>query len=266
MKKFKFRRYNSNQNNIQSNILDIWCQKDRIVAYVEGTKIYKTELIIKNNRIANYYCSCPSSDGGMNFCKHLSGVENYLENKAILELEDMKEKEEKLDFGLTLKQILIKFKEGSTKFLSNDNSINCYQSSFFSDYVFKYCIYIDRFLDNKEPQKAFFLVTEYINYLDTVYIYCVDDADDINEILINYLVTLAINYNYFNKIGEYLLKKYQNQKLDELGENIISNIIPIIKVKEQAENYIKLLQKMQIESYQETQIKEYISILKTVGK
>lgn len=36
MKKFKFKRYSSVQGNIYADILDIWCQNDKVVAYVEG--------------------------------------------------------------------------------------------------------------------------------------------------------------------------------------------------------------------------------------
>ena len=71
MKKFNLKN-TGNYNYYNANILDIWYQDNKIVAYVEGTYIYKTEMIIKNNEIYNYYCNCPSSEGGMSFCKHLS--------------------------------------------------------------------------------------------------------------------------------------------------------------------------------------------------
>ena len=86
MKKFKLKRYSSSKNNCSTNILDIYYQKNKIVAYVKGSHIYKTELIIRSNRIENYYCSCPSCQGGMNFCKHLISVENYLDSHEIPEL------------------------------------------------------------------------------------------------------------------------------------------------------------------------------------
>lgn len=223
MKKFTLRKYSNHQNNYQVSILDIWCQNNQITAYVKGTNIYQTKLIIRNNRIANYYCSCPSSQGGMNFCKHLVGVENYIKDHKILELE-FKEKKEELDFNLSKEKILANFKLGINKYLDDDDCVNCYQSESFCDYVFKYCIYIDKFLDNKEPLKAFYLTTNYIDCINSIYIYVVDDLDDINEVLINYLETLAIDYNFCDKIKAYLETKYSNKELDSLGEAIMDKI------------------------------------------
>ena len=48
MKKFNLKN-TGNYNYYNANILDIWYQDNKIVAYVEGTYIYKTEMIIKNN-------------------------------------------------------------------------------------------------------------------------------------------------------------------------------------------------------------------------
>ena len=223
MKKFNLREYSNHQKNYQVHILDIWCQNNQITAYVKGTNIYQTKLNIRNNRIANYYCSCPSSQGGMNFCKHLVGVENYIIDHKILELE-FKEKKEELDFNLSKEKILTNFKLGINKYLDDDDCVNCYQSEYFCDYVFKYCIYIDKFLDNKEPLKAFYLITNYIDFINSIYIYVVDDLDDINEVLINYLETLAIDYNFCDKIKEYLETKYSNKELDSLGEAIMDKI------------------------------------------
>lgn len=42
--------------------------------------------------------------------------------------------------------------------------------------------------------------------------------------LINYLETLAIDYNFCDKIKEYLETKYSNKELDSLGEAIMDKI------------------------------------------
>lgn len=200
----------------------------------------------------------------MTFCKHLSGVENYLKNNEVLELEYIGPKEEILDFELTTKQILTRFKEGVVKFLNDNNSINCYQSSFFSDYVFKYCIYIDRFLDDKEAAKAFELVIGYMEFIKGLCIYSVDDAEDIDEILINYLITLATGYDYFENLQKYLLMKFRNVVLDGIGEEIIDRMVLNINTREQARIYISLLEKIKVDDYQEEKIRKYIGVLKNV--
>jgi len=43
MKKFKFKE-NTERRGYAANILDIWCQGDKIVTYVQGTYIYKIEI------------------------------------------------------------------------------------------------------------------------------------------------------------------------------------------------------------------------------
>lgn len=109
MKKFNLKN-NDYSSCYNANILDIWYQDNKIVAYVEGTYIYKIEMIIKNDEICNYYCNCPSSEGGMSFCKHLSGVANYLKENAILKLESEPKTEEKIDLTLTSEEIINKFR------------------------------------------------------------------------------------------------------------------------------------------------------------
>ena len=94
MKKFNLKNID-NYNCYTANILDIWYQGNKIDAYVEGTYIYKIEMIIKNDEICNYYCNCPFSAGGMSFCKHLSGVVNYLKENEILEMEVFQFKKKK---------------------------------------------------------------------------------------------------------------------------------------------------------------------------
>lgn len=199
----------------------------------------------------------------MNYCKHLVGTEKYLTNHEIPEIEHTN-KNDDLDFSLTPKEILTRFKSKIYSFLDEEDCINCYQSSLFGDYLFKYCIYIDKYIDNLELDNAFYLTTNFIDIVNNIYIYVIDTKDEINEILINYLITLTNNNIFYEKIRTYLLKKYQSYELDEVGEEIISNIIPTIKEKDIALNYINLLKQIKVESYLESKIKEYIKVLKTI--
>lgn len=50
MKKFKLKRYSSSKNNCSANILDIYYQRNKIVAYVKGSQIYKTNY---NHKYSN---------------------------------------------------------------------------------------------------------------------------------------------------------------------------------------------------------------------
>ena len=70
-------------------------------------------MIIKNDKICNYYCNCPSSEGGMNFCKHLSGVAKYLKANEILEMESIPIQEEQIDLNLSLNEISVRFRTQS---------------------------------------------------------------------------------------------------------------------------------------------------------
>ncbi len=261
MKKFELKRWEYDDN-YNADVLDIWYQNDKVCAYVQGSEIYKVELIIRNGRVDNYFCSCPACDGGMSFCKHLDGVVNYLRKWEIPMLEG-EQKEESLNFDLTVKEIVNNFKMGMATFRDN-GCVNCYQSEFLADFVFKYCIYIDWFLDDKKALEAWELTTAFIDSISSVYIYAVDTFDDIREILINYLLTLATSFDYYDNIREYLLEKYSKKNLDEFGKDILNMIVPTIEKREVASKYTSLLKQIRFESYQEDLKKECLDLLKQV--
>ena len=71
----------------EDRILDIWCQNDLIVAYIDGSEIYKVELKVNDEKLDNFYCSCPYSENGEYMCKHIAAVLCYLKENDIPELE-----------------------------------------------------------------------------------------------------------------------------------------------------------------------------------
>lgn len=250
MKKFNVKNDYSYHSYYNANILDIWYQDNKIVAYVEGTYIYKTEMIIKNDKITNYYCSCPSSEGGMSFCKHLSGIVNYLKENEILELEKEKVLEEQLDFELSIEDIARNFRKSLISLIdSYYGRINCYNSNKFVDIIIKYVKYIDKLLTNKDIDGAFKLVVSFLGIVESV---SVDSEDDyyegVSEIYF-YLDKIIDEYNYQDKVIEYLLNNYKENEISSIGVNLIQRLISNVENKVDANKIINLINNIKKNDY-----------------
>lgn len=252
MKKFNLKNENYHYN---ANILDIWCQGNKIVAYVEGSYIYKTEMIIKNDRICNYYCCCPYSEGGMSFCKHLSGVVNYLKENEIPEMEDVLTKEEKMDLNLSSNEILKKFRNEIYNLIDpNYNRINCYNSAKYLETIIKYTKYIDNLLEKDKIDEVFELVIQFLSVATNVYVDCEDEySDGINEITY-YIEKIIKEHNYKNDIINYISENYKENEISEIGINLIYTLINTIETKEDAKNIINLINNIKKDNYSDNDL------------
>lgn len=250
MKKINVKDYDSYHSNYTADILDIWCQDNRIVAYVEGTYIYKTELIIKNDKITNFYCSCPSSEGGMSFCKHLSGIVNYLKENEVLELEKEIIKEEDLDLTLSNEDIIRNFRNSVNNLVDYYyGRINCYNSSKYLDIVIKYAKYIDNYLNNEKVDETFELIIKFLEIIDNI---CVDNEDDYYQGVAEiefYLDKLIDEYDYQDIIIEYMLNNYKEKEITPTSVEIIHRLISNIVTLEEARKIINLIENIQNDSY-----------------
>jgi len=252
MKKFKFKE-NTERRGYAANILDIWCQGDKIVTYVQGTYIYKIEMIIKDGKIKNYYCSCPSSDGGMNFCKHLAGVQTYIKEKEIPELEYIEEEEE-FDLNIPLEEIPKKLYKEISLLEDYGGRINCYNSEKFSKIVVKYCRYIDKYTDNKELDTVFSLAVSYYKIIDN---FIVDSEDDYYEAvgeIISYIDKILEDRDNTPIVDNYILNTYQENEIDNIGIEIIDRLISDVKSKERAEELIKIINDVKPTDYNKTDL------------
>lgn len=248
MKKINLKNENSHYYN--ANILDIWCQENKIVAYVEGTYIYKTEMIIKNDKICNYYCSCPSSEGGMNFCKHLSGIVRYLKENEIPEMESVPIQDDKVDLNLSSNEILSRFRNAIYNLIDPYyGRINCYNSSRYSEIIIKYTKYIDNLLEKDKTDVGFELIIQFLNVVtnvsvDSEYEY----SEGINE-LTYYIEKLIKEYNYKNYIINYINDKYKDNEITTVGINLVYILISNIETKENAKNIIDLIHNIKKDNY-----------------
>lgn len=249
MKKFNLKNIN-NYNYYRANILDIWYQGNKIVAYVEGTYIYKIEMIIRNNEIFNYYCNCPSSEGGMSFCKHLSGVVNYLKENEILEMESVPTQEEKIDLNLSSNEILARFRSAIYNLIDPYYSrINCYNSSKYLETIIKYTEYIDNLLEKDKIDEVFELAIQFLNIATNVNVDCEDEySDGINEI-IYYIEKLIKEYNYKNNVINYINENYKENEISTVAINLIYTLINNVEIKEDAKNIINLINNIKKDDY-----------------
>lgn len=248
MKKFNLKNENCHYYN--ANILDIWCQENKIVAYVQGTYIYRTEMIIKNDEICNYYCNCPSSEGGMSFCKHLSGVAQYLKENEILEMESIPTKEEQIDLNLSLNEISLRFRSAIYNLVDpNYDRINFYNSSKYLETIIKYTKYIDNLLEKDKPDEVFKLVIQFLNIATNVNVDCEDEySEGINEI-IYYIEKLIKKYDYKNSIINYISENYKENEISTVGVNLIYVLINSALTKEDAKNIINLITSIRKDEY-----------------
>lgn len=248
MKKFNLENENSYYYNI--DILDIWCQENKIVAYVEGTYIYKTEMIIKNDKICNYYCSCPSSEGGMSFCKHLSGVVSYLKENEIPEMESVPTQEIKIDLSLSSNEILANFRNDIYNLIDPYyDRINCYNSPRYSEIIIKYTKYIDNLLKKDKIDAVFELVIHFLNVATNVSVDSEDEyIEGINE-LTYYIEKIIKEYNYKNYIINYINDNYKDNEISTIGIKLVYTLISNIKTKENAKNMIDLIHNIKKDNY-----------------
>ena len=248
MKKFNLK--NENYHYYNANILDIWCQENRIVAYVQGTYIYRTEMIIKNDEICNYYCNCLSSEGGMSFCKHLSGVAKYLKENEILEMESIPIQEEQIDLNLSLNEISLRFRSAIYNLIdSNYDRINCYNSSKHLEIIIKYTEYIDNLLEKNKPDEAFKLVIQFLNIATNVNVDCGDEYSKVINEIIYYIEKLIKEYDYKNNIINYISENYKENEISTIGINLIYVLINTILTKEDAKNIINLIASIRKDEY-----------------
>ena len=259
MKKYNIKSNQSCRVNYAPEILDIWCQGNKIVAYVEGTHIYKTEMIIKNNNIENYYCSCPSSEGGMNFCKHLAGIVYYLKDNEILELEDSPKEEQKIDLSLSSDEILKEFRLRINSLVDRyTGEINCYNSSKYIDIIIEYKEYIDSLLNNNQIKEAFNLVIKMLEVLEHIYVCNEEDYCEGKEELHYYIDNIISDYNYKDEIINYLEEEYKNKEITNTGMDIIDILINDVSTLEEANKIIKLMSNIKPQKYYEDTLKEKI--------
>ena len=249
MKKFNLKN-TGNYNYYNANILDIWYQDNKIVAYVEGTYIYRTEMIIKNDEIYNYYCNCPSSEGGMSFCKHLSGVAKYLKDNEILKMESEPIEEEQLDLSLTSEEIIKKFRNTIYNLIdSYYGRINCYNSSKYLETIVKNTKYIDNLLEKEKTNEAFLLTIQFIDIATDVSVDSEDDYNEgINEIT-NYIDELINNYNYKEDIINYINENYKEKEISSVGINLIYVLVNNIETESDAKNIINIIKNIKIDDY-----------------
>lgn len=249
MKKFNLKNID-NYNSYNANILDIWYQDNKIVAYVEGTYIYKTELIIKNDEVYNYYCNCPSSEGGMSFCKHLSGVVKYLKENEILKMESEPYKEEEIDLNINQEEIIKKFRNTIYNLIdSYYDRINCYNSSKYLEEIIKYTKYLQNLLEKKKIDELFALTIEFLNIATNVNVDCEDDYyDGINEI--TYYIDEIINkHNYKDNVINYINQKYKEKEISSIGVDLINALVNNIKTLDDAKKIIKTIDNVKKDEY-----------------
>lgn len=251
MKKFNLKNNKGYYSNYSSNILDIWYQENKITAYVEGTNIYKVQMIVKGSEISNYFCSCPYSKRGMSFCKHLSGIINYLDKHEIPEMENIQTSSDEIDFNLSINDIIRKFKENINNLIEPYyDSIDCYNSKFFLEMLIKYTKYINNLIEENKLDDAFKVIIQFLIIIDETNIEGYDEYYEGKNEILYYIVKLIKEYNYKTKIVEYIDANCNNEEVTNIIISLIDCLINNIETTDDAKTVINIISQIKLDDYE----------------
>lgn len=148
----------------KGRILDIWCYKDLITAYVEGSEIYRIELKASSNKLYCFSCSCPYSEEGERMCKHVVAVLYYLQDNKVPEIESNEEKGEKDNSHLS--EIYKRMKYELDRISDREGYVDYYNGKYFVELISDVSYDIDSFIDNEEYDNAFELIKYTFNFIN----------------------------------------------------------------------------------------------------
>ena len=148
----------------EGRILDIWYQENEVTAYIDGSTIYKVKLEIENEKIIDYFCSCPYSEDGEYTCKHMAAVLYYLRDNDIAELEKIKT-EKSNQTKSELEKIYDRMQLEVKRISDRNGFINFYNGRYFLNLISNVTDDIEDFINNEEYDNAFELIKYTYNFI-----------------------------------------------------------------------------------------------------
>lgn len=150
-------------------ILDIWCEGNFITAYIDGSEIYRIKLIIGDNDLNDFYCSCPYSEGGHYLCKHIAAVLYYLKENDIPELEIVNNKNVNEENNSKLSNIYDEMNRELKRISDSNGFVDYYNGRHFVNLISEVSNYIVDFVDNEEYNSAFELIKYSYKFINNVF-------------------------------------------------------------------------------------------------
>ena len=140
----------------ERRILDIWCHDNFVTAYIEGSEIYKVELRATIDELTYFSCTCPYSEDGECFCKHVAAVLYYLEENDIPELEI--ENKKQVNNNSVLSKIYDEMQFKLKKISDRYGFVDYFNGKVFVNLINDVADYIDDFIYNEEYDDAYELI------------------------------------------------------------------------------------------------------------
>lgn len=230
-------------------ILDIWCQKDYVTAYVGGSEIYKVKLKFDKNEISVFYCSCPYFHDEDNLCKHVAGVLYYLEENEVLELESSSVKQDKIE-EYSLSKIYNEMNYKVKMIGDRRGYINYYNGSSFVNLILKVADYINDFINAEEYNNAFELIKYTYAFINNVQMDGSNgEYQDSFSIVNNVASKLLYNEEYFGKFLDYTKDIALNDTFGDFSDSPLSVFVTYAHDKESAIKAIDILNEVELSSF-----------------
>ena len=227
----------------ENRILNIWYQANHVVAYVGGSKIYKTELEIENNEIKSYYCSCPYSEDGEYTCKHLAAVLYCLLEEEIPELEQGRSKKKKVNSEESeLHKIYNEMQYELDKISDRNSFVNYYNGRYFVDLISRITYKIETFIDESNYDDAFELIKHTYYFIKNTYMDGSNGEyqDSFCE-LSSVTSKLLYEKNYYEKFLKWANEVADNYELGDFSDAPLYAFVLYVHDKESAQEVVKVL-------------------------
>ena len=232
----------------ENRILDIWCQDDRIIAYIDGTEIYRVELRANNNELNNFYCSCPYSEDGQYMCKHIAAVLYHLKENDVPELETLNNK--KVKNKSQLSKIYDEMNYELRKISDRNGFVNYYNGRYFVDLISNVSNHIYDFIDNEEYSNAFELIKYAYRFIKDTFMDGSNGEFQDSLYLINESASkLLYNDEYFNIFLDYTEDISLNNTLDDFSDCPLHAFILYVHDKDSALKVVRVLDEIKLDCF-----------------
>ena len=225
----------------EDRILDIWYQENDVTAYIDGSEIYKVKLEIENEKIIDYFCSCPYSENGEYTCKHMAAVLYYLRDNDVAELEKIKE-EKSNQTKSELEKIYDRMQREVKNISDRNGFINFYNGKYFLNLISNITDDIEDFIDNEEYDNAFELIKYTYHFITDT------DMDGSNGEYQDSLHELSLaasdlleEENYFQEFLKWAKDIEENNELGDFSDAPLYTFILYAHDKESASRVIEIL-------------------------
>ena len=234
----------------ENRILDIWCQDDKITAYIDGTEIYRVELRANDNELNNPYCSCPYSEDGQYMCKHIAAVLYHLKENDVPELDTSNKKVKQEKNKSELSKIYDEMNYELRKISDRNGFVNYYNGRYFVELISNVSAYIYDFIDNEEYNNAFELIKYTYRFIKDTFMDGSNGEFQDSLYLINESASkLLYNDEYFNIFLNYTEDIALNNTLGDFSDSPLHTFILYVHDKDSALKVVKILDEIEIDSY-----------------